>query len=336
MNCCNLSASFCVAIGASVLAYVFWKFRDKTDGFGLKTMFKWWAITFAICTPITTLVDVWEAFADLDYYWEVIKVIVRFISAEVLIVTALDVPLYRSYFEGSHGEFSVIVQDHIPIDASGDDDEDVVKQVMNLASRAGRGIAKEHVALQIRQSDAHAETNTSVDITDTSDVRNKATKVFSSRTLTLGLQEVLLDSLYSAHLASFTQHLVGELSVENLQFYFRVLDFQNFAMNKSRKDSLIEGIGADADHDASAHSSRDDSVTCADTAASNVSEFSDSANEATSTSASTSATGGCDLNQSDAEAAATARSSDAHDKSVARRAIRLYFEFLHKTSMAQV
>ena len=130
--------------------------------------------------------------------------------------------------------------------------------------------------------------------------------VFSSETLALSIEDVVLNPQYSAQMASFAKHLIGEFNVEGLLFFLRVNAFQSFVAAGKSIPKVPSG---------SAVNGRADVGTDAQEGSEN-SRFSEEAEE---------------------HSVAVQNADDVDvDTGVAWKALLVYFEFLAKDSPAQV
>lgn len=301
------------------LLLIFWRLRNKRDGFGLKSTFKWWGIDWIVFAPALGLLYIWEGFTDLEYYVAAIRVLIFALSMNLLVVATMDWPVYLSFFESAQHNMSSISAD------PDIDEESQVEQVLEdlaEARESGAAVELESPSVVVTGQAAGEDIESSpagagagAGAIAGAGASDDGPEVFSSATLALSLEDILLNPLYSRQMISLTRHLVGEFNVEGLLFFLRVLRFQKIV--KAHDTGRVD-VGSNSKEDL--HSASDETTGAADKP--ELSRFSSSSGDGTGTS---SGHGG-----------GSATKTDDWDTEVAWRALLLYFEFLAHDSPAQV
>ena len=190
------------------------------------------AVVANVLIPPYVTILVWEAFDDLPYYVAAFRVLPDLIAFNLLLFISIDWPVYLSFNESAQHGLSSISQepDH------GDEGEQV-REVFQLATSTGDA---DTVELDVQESPAHGTSDDGVIKTAgaSPSAAEEAPALYSSGTLSLGLEEILTKPVYSAQLTSFIRHLIGEFNVEGLLFYLRVRSFQSFVKAALEKHDL--------------------------------------------------------------------------------------------------
>lgn len=187
------------------MIFIFWKLRYKEDGFGIKTTFKWMFIIWLFFAPGAVGIYVLQGLTDPKSYVTIIRVLVITVYMNANIAVALDFPVYQSFQTSSHRAMSVILKD---MEAKKQLDE-----VLQLAARRSL-------------PNSHSRIDTTLQL-GSLDSPMCAPELFSTKTLSLGLGQIVLNPLYAAQMKSFAKHLIGEFNVEGLLFFFRVENFRD-------------------------------------------------------------------------------------------------------------
>ena len=204
------------------------KFRHKKDGFGFKTMIKWWFILCYVFTPGFFTIVIWEAFTDLPHYVTVIRVVLVFIYVSLLLLVSVDWPIYLSFAASAQQSLSSISDGLDDDDTDGDDD---LKELVRLAGTRGGSDSNSKSSVElVSRTESHP-------MTAPERTEKAPVAVYSSKTLSLTIEDIVLDPLYSPQFKSFARHLIGEFNVEGLLFFFRVRKFQKYVSSRIRARS---------------------------------------------------------------------------------------------------
>ena len=131
-------------------------------------------------------------------------------------------------------------------DLGDDDDEnggEQVSEVMHLARSHQTRTSAEGV--ELLEEGTQGYPNTAVKekhSAEESAAPSAAFAVFSTHTLTLTLEDILLNPAYVQQMESLAQHLIGEFNVEGLLFFFRVLNFQKFVERSKKAASMATDL----------------------------------------------------------------------------------------------
>ena len=217
----------------SFLIRVFLKFKHKRDGYGIKNMLRWWGILVNLLSTPLVIIYIWEATTDLQYYVTAIRVMFQFLCVNSLLFVTFDRTVYVSLYESAQQQMSSIFED------PGNEEDEQVQEVVDLAgeSEATPGIELEDTSVDPASPD-EAEAGAGSPAKSPS---GDAPEVFSSTTLALPLNDILLNPVYAAQMQSFARHLVGEFNVEGLLFFYRVRNFQNFANSEKKSETEENG-----------------------------------------------------------------------------------------------
>ena len=227
-----MTRAISVGIVLGAIVSVFWRFRHKSDGYGIKKQLTRYAVGGQILTPPYALILIWEAFDDLPHYAAAFRVLADFLAINLLMFVAIDWPVYLSFNESAQRGLSSISQE-----PENDEDEEAsqVREVLELAG-TGSDRAQQNSEPVAREKDS-VESRAGK-LTDTNTPPEaEAPALYSSKTLSRTLEDILLNPLYASQMASFTRHLIGEFNVEGLLFFLRVGSFRKFVDTGKRSDS---------------------------------------------------------------------------------------------------
>ena len=109
------------------MLYIFWRLRNKNDGYRIQRNLMRFAVVAHVVTPAYSIIIFWEAFENLPHYVGAFRVLENLISMNYLMFIAIDWLVYLSFNDVAQRELSSISLD--PDHDREDDDGERIHEV---------------------------------------------------------------------------------------------------------------------------------------------------------------------------------------------------------------